>query len=310
MFTLFILLMMMPFIASLFMVVSNKDDLTGWQLSETQIETKLEAKLEDALENKKVGAKEDYMPEPVATQLITMLGLALTQAGTFGAAFEIVKERAIFKRERAINLRVGAYVASKVLILGTFAVVQVASSLLILSFKVDLGFEPIFEVFPTGAIELFVTLLLAVLASIMLGLFVSAVVPNSDVVLYVILGQLFIQIILSGALFPLPDSPVVKGVSKLVVSHWTMDAIGSTVDVPGLNEEGRICTVVEIPPLPGGSETQFEVHCESAARAEEDLGLDYEHSEQHLRSAWVALLAQAVAWGGLTMLVQARKKTG
>lgn len=292
--TLFILLLMMPVIALLFMMVSDKEDLTGKQLTPAQIEAELEAELEGA----KMGEKVDYMPEPTATQLITMLGLAITQAGTFGAAYEIVKERAIFKRERAINLRVAAYILAKVLVLSSFAVIQVASVLLVLGLKVDLGFDPAFDIFPIGALELFVTLLFAVLASIMLGLFISAVVPSADVVLYVILIQLFVQIILSGTLFPLPDNPA----SKLVISQWTMNAIGSTVDLQKLNEESLVCQVVPV----AGAE---KVICESAARDAEDLGLDYEHSTEHVLSCWGALLAQAIVWGGATTLVQARKKT-
>ncbi len=297
--TLFILLVMMPFISLLFMGVSDKQDLTGWQMSPSEIE----AELKTELEGKDVAENESYMPEPTASQLITMLGLALTQAGTFGAAFEIVKERKIFERERSVNLRVGAYILAKVLVLGAFAVIQVASSLLILSFVVDMDFEPIFEVFPSGGVELFVTLFIAVIASIMLGLFISAIVPSADIVLYIILGQLFAQIILSGALFPLPPG---NPVSKVVISHWTMDAMGSTVDIPKLNEESQICTVIEMPTRTGG--TKRDIRCESAARSEEDLGLDYEHSAEHLGTTWLALVIQAVIWGGLTVVVQSRRK--
>ena len=304
--TLFVLLIMMPIIAGLFMGVSNRDDLTGWQLNREEIEVEFKA----ALEGEDAGEKESYVPAPTAQQLITMLGLALTQAGTFGAAYEIVKERAIFKRERAVNLRVGAYIASKVLVLGAFAVVQVASSLLILGLGVDLGVEPIFDLFPTGAWELFVTLLIAVLASIMLGLFISAIVPSADVILYIILVQLFVQIILSGALFPLPDTPVTNVASKFVISHWTMDAMGSTVDIPGLNEKSLGCQVweEEVPLADGSVQTQTGVDCDSAAVPDEDLGLDYEHSQEHLLLTWGGLLVQAIVWGGLTTLVQARKK--
>ena len=127
---------------------------------------------------------EDYLPASTAQQLIVMFGLALTQAGTFGASYEIVKERAIFRRERAVNLRVWSYVIAKAVVLGLFAVIQVASVLLILSLKVDMSFDPVFDIFPTGGMELFATLLLAVFASIMFGLFISAIVPSPDVVLY------------------------------------------------------------------------------------------------------------------------------
>lgn len=299
--TLFILLLMMPIIAALFMAVSNEGDLVGKYATAVAADAALTAELvgED------VGAKANYTPAATAQQLVTMLGLALTQAGTFGAAYEIVKERAIFKRERAVNLRVGAYVAAKLAVLGLFAIVQVVSALLILSIKVDLGFAPVFDFFPSGAWELFVTLLLAVLASITFGLFISAVVPGSDVVMYIILVQLFTQIILSGALFPLPDSAVGDLVSKAVISHWTMDAMGSSVGMVELDNTSRACAVVEIPNEAGGMTR--EVRCEGAAIG--DLSLDYLHDPEHLRNTWIALLVQMLVWGSLTTLVQARRKT-
>lgn len=301
--TLFILLLMMPFIAALFMAVSNEDDLVGWGLTPAEVEEQLV----EELEGKAVDEKAEYVPAPGAQLLITMFGLALTQAGTFGAAFEIVKERPIFRRERAVNLKVVAYVGSKVLVLAVFTAVQVASSLWILGLRVDLDFEPIYEFFPSGVLELATTLFIAVLASVMFGLFISAVVPNQNVVLYVILGQLFLQIILSGALFPLPDSAVTDGVSKLVVSYWAMDAMGSTVGLHELNEESQVCRVTEYE-VPGSAETKTEIICDSAAVPEEDLGLDYERSAEHLRTTWIALSAQAVAWGVLTVLVLTFRK--
>jgi ABC transport system ATP-binding/permease protein len=302
--TLFILLIMMPIISLLFMAVSAEEDLVGWQIPQSHVEMRLRETLEaNGLQE---GDQASYMPEPTATQLITMLGLALTQAGTFGAAFEIVKERSIFLRERSVNLQPGAYVVSKILVLGMFAVIQVASSLFILSLKVSMDFDPILGLFPTGSMELFVTLLLGVIASIMLGLFISAIVPTADIVLYVILGQLFAQIILSGAMFPLEDNLA----SKLVISHWTMDAMGSTVNIPELNEESLTCnvSVVEMPTETDETRGEKRIDCQSSAREPEKLGLNYEHTAEHLLTTWIALIIQTFFWGGLTMIVQARKK--
>jgi len=117
-------------------------------------------------------------------------------------------------------------------------------------------------------------------------------------VLYIILGQLFAQIILSGALFPLENNPA----SKLVISHWTMDAMGATVNVNRLNEESRVCKVVD------EVDAAYTFFCDSAEAPAEKLGLSYEHSAEHLLTAWAALLIQALGWGALTMIVQARRK--
>jgi ABC-type multidrug transport system ATPase subunit len=316
--TLFILLLMMPLIAGLFAIVSHEDDLTGWQLSLPRVEDRLLTDLqkeigvydEEDLTAAHSGENKSYTPAPDASSLIMMLGLALTQAGTFGAAFEMVKERPIFRRERAVSLKVGAYVLSKVLVLSAFAVIQVASSLLILSLAVDMGFDPVFDFFPNGSAEMFVTLFLAVVASIMLGLFISAIVPSSDVVLYIILIQLFVQIILSGSnLFPLPDSGITTLISKGVISHWTMKGMGSSVGMEDLNEESMVCQVGERTLIlpDGNEETRYGFGCESGGKVE--LSMDYEHSEEHLATTWFALAAQIVFWSAFTVIVQARQKS-
>lgn len=298
--TLFVLLIMMPVIGLLFMLVSKPNDLLGRRPTTVAA---IDADLTAQLDGAEVDATKDYIPAPDAINLLVMISLALTQAGTFGASYEIVKERAIFKRERAVNLSVGAYVFAKMLVLGSFAIIQVASVIVILSLKVNLDVEPVLDFMPSGIIELFITLLIGVVASIMLGLFISSVVPSPDMVMYIILVQLFAQIILSGTLFPLPDNPA----SKLAISHWAMDAMGSTVDVRGLNDQSRVCTVVEIPDRTTG-ELKNEVACADAKMSDAKLVLSYEHSRDHLLSTWAGLGAHALVWALLTIIVQLRKK--
>ena len=318
--TLFILLLMMPIIALLFMMVSGQYDITGRPQTRDEIAADLRRDIEaqiaqleadDQLTEDAVNdISEDYLPASTAQQLIVMFGLALTQAGTFGASYEIVKERAIFRRERAVNLRVWSYVIAKAVVLGLFAVIQVASVLLILSLKVDMGFDPVFDIFPTGGMELFATLLLAVFASIMFGLFISAIVPSPDVVLYIILVQLFVQIILSGTLFPLGDSTGAKIASKLVISHWTMDALGSSVDLAGLDDDKSVaCSATWVPANVqlGTTEPTTRIDCVPAPLGDK-LSLDYRHTASHVNTTWLALGGMALFWGAMTILVQRRKQ--
>jgi len=293
--TLFILLLMVPMIGLLFGSVSGEFDLVGRPDSAETIEAEITADLED----QDVGAKDDYLPVFTAQTLVTMIALAATQAGTFAAAYEIVKERAIFKREKAVNLNVVAYVLSKIIVLGGFAAIQVVSLILVMAIRLDFGFEG--AIFGIGATELLVTLYLAVLASIAFGLFISSIVPSTDVVLYAILVQLFIQIVLSGTMFPLEQNPL----SLLTVGYWTSDSIGSSIDLPQLNKDGIVCSVVEIPSMTGGDPTN-EVRCDSG---EQDLFLDFDHSEAHVLYTWIGLTAHIFIWTLITIIVQARKKT-
>jgi ABC-type multidrug transport system ATPase subunit len=326
--TLFILLLMMPLIGILFASVSVRHAFKGEYTGTTaQIDAKLKEQLQDELIAKKKGESAENLPVGEAQTMVTMIALALTQGGTFAAAYEIVKERPIFKRERAVNLSVIAYILSKVLILGIFAIFQVASVLLVLGLAIDLDFTG--AIYPSGALELFITLYLAVLASITFGLMISAIVPSSDVVLYAILVQLFMQIILSGTMFPLVElDPKTKTptadsiVSYGVVGYWAMNAFGSSIDLPQLAKNSRICQVAEVPDeekfkrdmeeqqrsgTPGVIEltTKFDILCDEA---KPELYLKYEHTSSHLRNMWLGLVFQMLLWLVITIIVQARKK--
>ena len=144
----------------------------------------------------------------------------------------------------------------------------------------------------------------------MFGLFISAIVPSPDVVLYIILVQLFVQIILSGALFPLGDSAGANIASKMVISHWTMDALGSSADLPGLDEDKSVaCSATWMPANAqlGTTEPTTRIDCVPAALGDK-LSLDYINSERHLMVTWLALLGMALFWGLMTILVQRRKQ--
>ncbi len=294
--TLFILLLMLPMLGMLFAMVSKEDDFVGRPGTIAQIDAALTEELEeDGLE---VDEKVDYLPMVNAQLLVTMVALALTQGGTFGAAYEIVKERAIFKREKAVNLKATSYVLSKLFVLGLFALFQVALFLLAIGFVVDFGFNG--AVIHSGFLELYISLTLAVVASIAFGLFISAIVPSQDVVLYAILAQLFVQIVLSGTMFPLDNSAA----SLISPGYWATVSAGSTIDIPILNEKSRVCSVNEIPNMQTGAK-EIKVICNEAVQ---EVTVDYEHSEEFVLYTWIGMFAHILIWTVLTIFVQARKK--
>ncbi len=336
--TLAILLLMVPLISALFAGVSLERDLVGMPGDKAAIKKEMERRTQllvddwvrvelpkltnlkeedraqnlvnylndDVVEDANGDTRKDktnYLPVENAQTLVTMLALALTQAGTFVAAYEIVKERAIFRRERAVNLSVVAYVLSKVIVLGIFAGFQVISALIVIGLAVDLGFKG--AIFDVGVVELFITLYLSIIASISFGLFISAIVPNTDVVLYAILVQLFVQIILGGTLFPL-DSPTA---SSTTVAYWTTDAFGSTVNMPYLNDTSFACSGEPYSDLPTETNPnppiKYRATCSSAT---DTLPLKYEHTPWHLQTRWMGLGFHIFLWFVLTIIVQARKK--
>ena len=109
--------------------------------------------------------------------LILVMGACLT--GVANAVRELVKERAIYTRERAAGLSAGAYLWSKLVVLGLISALQAV-------FLVVIGLvgRPLP---PQGAfltsfplIELMLAIAVLAVASMTLGLLISAIVNSSD----------------------------------------------------------------------------------------------------------------------------------
>lgn len=103
--------------------------------------------------------------------ILFLLALVSVWFGCSNAAREIVKEKAIYVRERMVNLRLMPYVFSKLLVLLGLAAVQCVLFLLIL----DSWFG-----IPGEALLLFGAMLLTSLVGILLGLALSALVSSAD----------------------------------------------------------------------------------------------------------------------------------
>jgi ABC-type multidrug transport system ATPase subunit len=147
--------------------------------------------------------------------------------GVINAAREIAKETAVFERERLAGLRIGAYVGSKIVILALLVAVQSAVLLTVLATKVDF---PRSGVRYEAMLELFGTSFFSALASLCLGLFISAAAKTPDRAISCIPLLLVPQILFSGVLFPLGGrSSVMRMLSWLTISRWSTDAYGITV---------------------------------------------------------------------------------
>lgn len=229
---LFELTFIMPLIGLLLLVISEPNWLIGNSLAE--INHELTSDLSNALAEGKRTAF--YSIVNNSQTLIFSIALAAVLLGIFASAYEIVKERSIFMRERMVTLRLFPYLASKVVVLGGFAVIQCLLFLLVINLKVDFPGQGILT---SGFLEMLITMIWGAIAALFLGLFISTIAPNANTVIYIILGVLFFQIIFAGALFELPRSfgPLS---SSLTLTRWTTEGLGSTIDIEELNELSRI----------------------------------------------------------------------
>ncbi len=305
--SLFILLAVMPIIGFLLLVMADRYDLVGKPAQTVRQEIQAEIANTRAEEDRRVDDETfsaSYVVASSAQRLLFMLALAANLLGVFAAAYEIVKEAPVYERERMVNLKIPPYLLSKFAVLALFALVQAFLLLLVVGLKVDF---PGAGVFLPAVAEMYITLFLATLASLGLGLVISAAVKNQDTVIYVILVILFIQILFAGAIFDLP--PAARPVSYLTTTRWTLEALGSTADLAALDAMGVTCVEFE------DENTQrlmpeAERPCEDQQMkqpAPYDFNVTYRASVPHLLSRWAVLLLFASIAGVAAYFIQKRK---
>ncbi|NUR30446.1 MAG: ATP-binding cassette domain-containing protein, partial [Catenulispora sp.] len=156
-----------------------------------------------------LGSNDLSTSDPVASKkagsVLLALVLGATYLGASNSIREIVKERPILTRERAIGLSPSAYVLSKVLLLGLLTVAQAA--VLVFLGIVRQGGPDHGSVLSSGQFELFLGVALAGLAAMALGLLISAFVSNADKALTILPVILFAEFLFTGSAFPGNKTP-------------------------------------------------------------------------------------------------------
>ncbi|HLF27216.1 MAG TPA: FHA domain-containing protein [Anaerolineae bacterium] len=247
-----------------------------------------------------------YSVAAQAQTLLMMLALAAALSGMFVASFELVRERAVYRRERMINLRLMPYLGSKAVVLIGFALIQCLALIVAVGLRVQ--FPQLGALLP-APLEIYLTLALAAAAGTAIGLFISAVVNTAGTAVYVVLFALFTQIMFAGVIFELPG--FTRALSYLTVTRWTVEALGSTVDLPALNDLGQIelsRTVEGVDPVTG-ARVQREVTLRDRLRV--DFNVNYGHTPAYVLERWGVLLGFCVVFSGLSVLAQRqRDKSG
>ena len=171
-----------------------------------------------------IGAPEATLA-PLALRVLFVFTCAAIWVGLATSLQEIVKESAIYLRERLVNLGLFAYLGSKFFILSGLAVLQtlLMVGVILIAFKSP---EPSFISWPVGAS---ITTFLTLMSCISLGLVVSAIVKNSSQANSALPLLLLPQIIFSGVLFKMEGAA--SKFSWLMLSRWSVGAYGSLVNV-------------------------------------------------------------------------------
>jgi ABC-type multidrug transport system ATPase subunit len=168
--------------------------------------------------------------------LILIMGACLT--GVANAVRELVKERAIYTRERAAGLSVGAYLSSKLVVLGLISALQAV--VLVLIGVVGRPLPPSGSLLTSAPlVELVLAMAVLAVASMAVGLLISALVNSSDKTMPLLVVAVLVQVVLSGGVFPLNGKAGLEQFSWFSPSRWGFSAAASTSNLnqvapPGL----------------------------------------------------------------------------
>jgi ABC-type multidrug transport system ATPase subunit len=167
-------------------------------------------------------------PSSKAFQLLLVLIIGGCLIGSTAAVREIVKERPIYERERAIGLHPMAYLASKVVVLAGLTAVQ-AFILAVLGLIGRKGPDS-GSALGSGSFEIIVLVIATTLCSMTIGLLLSALVKNADRTMPLLVVIIMAQLLLSGGLFAIAGRPLLQFFSWFAPARWGFAAGASTLN--------------------------------------------------------------------------------
>jgi ABC-type multidrug transport system ATPase subunit/pSer/pThr/pTyr-binding forkhead associated (FHA) protein len=134
--------------------------------------------------------------------------------GTSNAAREVVSERAIYMRERMVNLKLFNYIFSKFVLLSLVCIVQCTVLLAIVFFA--LGFN---GGLPAFGISL-ATLIVTAMNSVAIGLLLSTLVTSAEAAMALTPIALIPQVVLGGLMVPMTTNPMLKWFMYGMPARW------------------------------------------------------------------------------------------
>jgi len=170
--------------------------------------------------------------EPI--DILILLNIGAVFLGTALTVRDLVGERMIFQRERAVGLSASAYLMAKVVVFSTAALMGTAVMVAITTIGkgapahggVLLGHETF-----AGVVELYLGLALTAVTSAMVGLVLSSLARSTEQVLPMLVVSIMVSMVLAGGLIPVTGRLVLNQLSWLVPGRWGFAASASSVDL-------------------------------------------------------------------------------
>jgi ABC-type multidrug transport system ATPase subunit/predicted component of type VI protein secretion system len=152
--------------------------------------------------------------------MLFLMALICILVGAVASMREIVKEADIYRRERMVTLKIIPYVMSKLWLGILLAAYQ--SVVFVLTKRLAAGWPDTGETI----VATFVTLFLATLSGMLLGLLISAVSPNQNVAPLLLIMILVPQFMFAGGLMPVSTfGPAGKIISYATATKWGFESL-------------------------------------------------------------------------------------
>jgi ABC transport system ATP-binding/permease protein len=170
--------------------------------------------------------------EPI--DILILLDIGAVFLGTALTVRDLVGERMIFHRERAVGLSASAYLIAKVIVYSIAALIGTAVMVAIMTIGKGTpshGGALLGHGVAHGVLELYLGLALTAITSAMVGLALSSLARSGEQVLPMLVVTIMVSMVLAGGLIPVTGRLVLDQLAWFVPARWGFAASASTVDL-------------------------------------------------------------------------------
>ena len=161
--------------------------------------------------------------------ILFSLGCASIWLGLLNSVQEICKEKVILQKEHMSDLKLSTYLLSKFIVQGLLAFIQ--ATIMVFIFQ-EIEGKSEHSILIDSYWDIQLICFLSILSSSALGLFISAIVKNSNIAMSLIPLILVPQLLFSGMLFKLEG--LTKVISNFILCRWSVEGLGTSANLNDL----------------------------------------------------------------------------
>ncbi|MFQ6393068.1 FHA domain-containing protein [Nocardia sp. KC 131] len=162
-------------------------------------------------------------------QLLVVLILGACFMGSTLSVRDLVGERTIFFRERAVGLKPSAYLMAKIAVFSVTAFLQ--SAVLVGITLAGKKAPASGSVIGNGSVELYLDISLTAVCCVVFGLLLSSLAKSNEQVMPMLVVMIMAQLVMAGGLIPVTGRVVLEQLSWLFPARWGYASGASTVNI-------------------------------------------------------------------------------